>query len=383
MHSRTAFSRYVLVLIVLITTALACNLQTGDNSDATRVPSPSLERPTVEILEPLESATVIAGQPVSVKARAISQSGVTLVELRVNNLVVDSQVPAEAISPTQLEVLLDYTPERAGSYVLAVTAYSNDIAGQSALRTIAVVDQLNPGSGGTSGTPAFTPSPTVYNPLCRARVDVGLNFRTGPGTEYDRILTFTVGQEPPITGYADRSDGRWWQVSWGGQLGWLKESYTTQLGDCSAIRPAVVPPSPTPIPSQTPEPTKVNVTSTPTLPDLRLTTLEGSRDVTLGSGGSTQSTYTIRVKNVGGQASGQFRVAVALPTGQIQDLGMIANLNPGDEVQIPSGGLQVTFDSPGVKRLLVTVDVENTVLESTETDNQAYLDVTVNPAPGS
>ncbi|MBN1201717.1 MAG: hypothetical protein JXJ20_07675 [Anaerolineae bacterium] len=376
MHSRTSLSRLMLVVAVVILAALACNLERKSGEDTT--PTPSAQRPIVEIIEPAEGASVAPGQNVSVRARATGASGITLIELRANNLVVDSQVPAEEISPNALEVLLDYKAENPGSVVLSVTAYSNNIAGQPALRTVNVVDELDAGEGG-SGTPftALPPTPTQYNPLCRARVNVGLNFRTGPGTEYDKILTFAAGQEPPITGYADRSDGRWWQVSWGGQAGWIKESYTTQLGDCSAVRPVDVPPSPTPIPSDTPPPTEPGETPTPTLPDLRLSALEGPLAIDLGDDGTTTAIYTIRVINVGGQPSGQFNVGIALPTGEIKDLGLVASLDPNQSVQIPSGGLEVVFDSPGIKRLLVTVDVNNVVTESDEANNQAYLDITV------
>jgi hypothetical protein len=222
-----------------------------------------------------------------------------------------------------------------------------------------------------------TPIPTVYNPLCRARANTALNFRRGPGVEYERVGTFNTGQEPPIAGYADRPDGRWWQVSWGGQYVWIKESYTTPLGNCSAIRPAAVPATPTPIASATPAATQPNATAAPTLPDLVVGVLEGPRDITLGDDGTALATYVIIVRNNGTQTAGQFNVAVALPNGSIQDLGSISSLSPGQEVQIPAGGLQVTFDSPGVKRLLVTVDTSNTVAENSETNNQTYIDITV------
>ena len=379
MLTRTALLRILLVSAALLIAASACNLQRQTDSGPATA-SPSAERPTVEILEPAEGASVSKGLPVSVKARATGASGVTLIELRVNNTVVDSQVPAEQIAPTSLEVVLDYTPEQAGTTVLTVTAYTNSIAGQPAQRTIVVVDTLNPGEGGSSITTQTAPAPvaTVYNPLCRARINVALNFRRGPGVSYDKVSTISAGTELPIAGYADMGDGRWWQVSWGGQFGWVKESYTEQLGECSAIRPATVPVSPTPQPSETPVPTQPGATATPTLPDLRLSALDGPRDITLGVDGKAQATYTIAVRNDGGQTSGQFNIAVALPSGQIQDLGVVAGLASGQQVQVPSGGLVVTFDSPGIKRLLVTVDQNNIVAESNESNNQAYLDITVN-----
>ncbi len=367
------------VLVILLAAALACNLQVGGgSSNATQVPVG--QRPTVEILEPVEGTTFRKGQEVLVKARATGPTGVTLVELLVNGVSVASQPPADAINPTSAEVVLDYTASTPGTVILAVRAYSNAGVGLPAQRTIIVLPDLSPGTGGAAGTTqtAF-PSVTPNNPLCRARVNAsGLRFRTGPGTNYDIISNLDAGQEPPISGYADRDDGRWWQVTWSGRIGWVSASYTAQLGDCSAIRPAVVPASPTPQPSTTPQPTQPGVTATPTLPDLTLTLFEGVSSVQLGPDGTIQANYVIRVKNSGGQACGQFRVGVLLPNGTITTFD-VPGLAVGQEYPIANGSLQVTFNTPGVTRILVTVDDQNVVTESNEANNQAYKDITVNP----
>ena len=98
---------------------------------------------------------------------------------------------------------------------------------------------------------------------------------------YDIILTFQAGEEPPIIGYANQPDGQWWLLSAGGRTGWVSAAYTTQLGNCAGIGPAQVPPPPTQAPTNTPEPTQAGATATPTPPDLRLSVLEGPREVTL------------------------------------------------------------------------------------------------------
>jgi WD40 repeat protein len=388
MHTRTRLSRSAIVIAALVAVlsvaALACTLQIGggSNNRSAASPIPTVDRPTVEILEPAEGARFSKGQTVTVHARAISASGVTLIELLANGVRVASQPPAE-LNQNSLDVVLDYRAEQVGTVVLAVRAYSNTIVGQPAQRTITVLEEINPGTGGTFGTPQtfFPPTSTPYNPQCRARVNAGgLRFRTGPGTNYDIISNFDVGQEPPILGYADRPDGRWWQVSWNGPIGWISAAYTTQLGDCSAIRPAVVPASPTVQPSETPPPTEPGTTSTPTLPDLRLNMLEGVSQIQLGADGTAQATYIISVINSGGQASGQFRTAVLKPNGTVEYFD-VPGLNPGQEFQVPSGGLTVTFKTPGVTRLLITVDDQNIILESNEGNNQAYRDITVEPGP--
>ncbi|RPI99474.1 MAG: hypothetical protein EHM39_06455, partial [Chloroflexi bacterium] len=381
------FRPVAVVLLALLGGALACNLQVSSNNNQGQTEA---ELPTVTILEPVEGTRVNKGQDVLVKARAVSSTGVTLVELLVNGVRVDSQIPADAISLKALDVVLDYKADTAGTITLGVRAYSNSAMGQTVQRAITVIDPLNPGQGVSTGTPSSgTPFPTnrpgptfTPNPLCRARINTGLNFRRGPGIDYEVISTFAAGLELPIAGYSDRSDGRWWQVSSGGQFGWISAAYTTQLGDCSLIRPVAAPPSPTPKPSVTPPPTVPGATSTPTLPDLVFSMFEGVNSLTLGIDGTAQATYIIRVRNQGGQMSQQFIIAVALPSGQIQNFD-VPGLNPGQEFQVPSTGLNVTFNKPGATRLVLTVDANNVVAESNEANNQTYKDIVVNPAPAS
>ncbi len=380
MHSRKALFRTALVGAALLLATLACNLQIGAGPSPEATPIPTVERPTVEILEPQEGATFTVGQTITVRARATSASGVTLVELLVNGVRVASQPPAEAVSPNTLDVVLDYKPERPGTITLAVRAYSNAVVGLPAQRRVTVLPELAPGGPTPNPLTALPPTPTPYNPLCRARINTNLNFRTGPSTDYPIILTFTVGQEVPIVGYADRPDGKWWQVQWNGQVGWVKASYTTQLGNCSDIRPATYPALPTPTPTVTPPPTQPGTTATPTLPDLSLSLLEGPTAITLDAFGQAQGTYIIRVLNSGGQAAGAFRVAVLKPNGEIVTYD-VPGLNAGQEITVPGEGLTVTFTQPGFTRILVTVDDNNRVVESDETNNQAYRDINVQYGP--
>lgn len=383
MTSPRTLWRPLIAIAALMLAALACNLQRGE-LEPTPATSAQVERPTVEILEPETGATLVQGELFSVTARAASPSGITQVELLVNNIPVTTQPPAENLRPEELTVVLDYTPQQTGTLTLVVRAYSGGVTGQSEPLQVQVTGPLDPGQGGagTPGTPGTVVpgiTPTVFNPQCRARINTSLRFRTGPGTMYDIISTFQAGQEPPIIGYANQPDGQWWLVSSGGQNGWVSSAYTTQLGNCAGIGPAQVPPPPTqPPPTQAP-PTQPGATATPAPPDLRLSVLEGPRDITLDAGGTAQATYLIRVRNFGGLPAGQFNVAAALLGRQPQDLGIVASLGPGQEVEIPAGGITMAFDTPGLTRLLVTVDTGNTVAEADEGNNQAYLDINVNP----
>ncbi len=383
MSNRTSYLRVLPVLAVLLAAALACNLQVGGSNGTSSSPTPPVQRPLVEILEPAEGQTFSLGQVISVRARATSASGITLVELLVNDVRVSSQPPSEASSPAVLDVVLDYKADRAGSITLSVQAYSGSIVGLPAQRRVVVLPALDSGTGGIGTPSTYLPATaTPYNPVCRARVNTGgLRFRSGPGTEYDIYTNFNAGQEPTIIGYADRPDGRWWQVTYNSQIGWISAAYTTQLGDCSAIRPAVIPASPTPVPSQTSQPTQPGTTATPTLPDLYMTLFEGVTQVQLGADGTAQANFAVRVTNGGGTAAGPFRVAVLKPDSQV-DYYNVPGLGAGQSADVPSpGGLFVTFKSPGVANVIVTVDDQNTILESNETNNQAYRTITVLAGP--
>ncbi|MBN1679662.1 MAG: SH3 domain-containing protein [Anaerolineae bacterium] len=382
MHSRTRFVRILLAGVVLLMAALACNLEIGgDGTAQDDVDLPDMERPVVEILDLENGATFTIDELISVHARATSASGVTLVELLVNGVTVDSQPPAESLNPTTLDAVLDYQPERSGTFTLAVRAYSNTVVGQPEQRTITVLPNLDAGSGGSAGTLTIVPLTSTPNPLCRARTNTNLNFRTGPSTKYTVIRTLPAGQEVPITGYAPGpdGDGQWWQAQVGGQLGWLYANYTTQLGNCVAVPVASYPALPTPTPTNTPLP---GATATPTLPDLRLSKLEGVTSVTLNDRGQAQADYLIEVVNQGGTASGQFRLAILTPTGEVV-LENVPSLNAGQAYQIRNGSFTVMFNNPGLSRILVTVDDNNMVAEGNEGNNQAYRDINVQYGPAT
>lgn len=377
--SRKFLFQLVPVIVLLGLAGLACNLQIGGDNSPIPATSATVQRPTVEILEPAENASFRAGQDVAVRVRYNSVLPVTQVELLANGIRVAVQNP----NLNSGEVTLTYKAAQPGTIILAVSASNSGIAGQPAQRVIVILPELSAGQGGTGSTPQAQPTAiaTVYNPLCRARVsENNLRFRAGPGTNYDIIGNFSAGNEPAITGYADRTDGRWWQVTWQSRTGWIRSDFATQLGECSNIRPAVVPASPTPAVTATPQPTSPVATSTPALPDLMLSMLEGVSSIQLGPDGTAQATYIIRVKNNGGVVSGQFRIAVAQPNGQIATYD-VPGLNPGQEFQVPSAGLVVTFNTstPAQTQLLVTVDDLNTIIESNENNNQAYKTITVSP----
>lgn len=384
MYTRLA-PRLLLVSVALLVAALACNLAIGVDSSSPddAVALPTLESPTVQIFQPQEGATFPLGQVVTVGVRATSASGVTLIELLVNGVLVDSQTPAEVVNPNTLDVVLEYQPERAGSLTLAVRAYSNTVVGQPATRTITILPQLDPGNA-TPANPQTPQQPTAvpYNPVCRALIKTTLNFRTGPSTKYERIGQFNAGDEPRITGYADGpdGDGQWWQVvNAAQQTGWVSAAYTTRLGECGFIVPVGYPALPTATPLPTSKPGE---TATPSLPDLQFTQFSGPQTIQLNEFGTMTATYTLKVINHGGRPSGAFRVAVLTPDGTLETYS-VASLNPGAEALVQGGSITLSFDRVGNFNLIANVNDNRGVAESNFDNNQTYLPVTVNYGPAT
>ena len=57
MHTRTQLSRSSMVIAALVTAALACTLQIGGNNQRPAVSAiPTVDRPTVEIVQPADGA---------------------------------------------------------------------------------------------------------------------------------------------------------------------------------------------------------------------------------------------------------------------------------------------------------------------------------------
>ncbi len=266
--------------VLLVSAALACNLITGSETkkEATKIAKSSL--PGVVIQAPEDGAQVLQNTDVLIYAIATDAVGVTRIEMFADGFVVASQAsPNLEQGDTEFQVLLRWRPVAAGDHKLEVVPWRGDLRGTPA--TLTITARAQPGQ--IAQTPAstlsfLTPTPRIEDRTCRAQVAVGaLNVRTGPGLVYDVINAVTIGTELTITGRQLYPDA-WWQVVYGGRLGWMSGYYVNTLGDCSLIgivlppapptpRPGAVlptlPPTNTPLP---PTPTPFILTSTPLPP---------------------------------------------------------------------------------------------------------------------
>jgi len=363
----------------------ACNLASGPPNlapieNVTNVPS---GKPTVTISSPESGSEVVVGDNVLVSASATDTIGVTRMQLIANNQIVKT-VSSEAISGDKnMSVLLDYKPSAPGDVTLQVIAYRAAVASDPAEVEITVR------SNQAQVTATLAPIPNVpdinpNDPTCRALVNIGLNLRAGPGTNYQRITVLGAGTLVPVVGRI--GSNQWWQVRSGVNVGWVAAEFTTLYGAfCSSIPVIVPPPSPTTTPATatlTPTlfPTNTPVpqfpTSTPGPSDLVITSIIGETNVIIPSGSpNTNQTYTVTITNSGNRGTGQFSNTIqVLPGGAVLDLGVSGNLRAGESISL---SISLTFDTPGSYTIRAITDSGSNVEELSEFNNTGTLDISV------
>jgi uncharacterized protein YraI len=370
-------------MIAALLALSACNLQHGpDQTIATFTPSGNTSgKPVVTIASPDDGEEVAVGDEVIVSANASDSVGVTRVELLANNRIVkrvSSELPS---GEPNMNVLLDYTPTEEGDVTLQVIAYRGTIFSDPA--TVGITVRRTEAQVTATIVPATNvPIINPNDPTCRVLVNAGLNFRTGPGTNYPVITVLPAGTVAPIIGRL--GDNTWWQLRVGSSIGWVSAAYTTVYGNCGGIPVVAPPPTPT-LPNQptaTPPPTLTPVptitpppTATPGLADLVVTGISGLNTLTLGGQASVTATYAVQITNAGGRPTGQFSNTITVGTTEIA-LGVVANLDAGQSIVLD---IDLTFTASGPHTLVVMADSGNTVQEFSEVNNQGFFSVTVNP----
>lgn len=388
-------TRLLFITLLLLSLALlmgACNLTT--NSQAAATPTTSGGGvPVVTIISPADGAEVIVNQPALLSVSASDGVGITRIQLFANGQIVKT-VPSESSGGDRnLNVLIDYTPSQIGNVAVQVIAYRGSVPSlpaeidlvvrQSATQIVNTqVVPTNPG-------PIIIPTIISNDPTCRVLTNTSLNLRTGPGTNYPRIIILNPGTVAPITGRT--ADNQWWQIRVGITSGWVSNAYVTLYGNCSGVIIPPVPPPPTvpviptwtPIPptntlTRTPQPP--TLTPTPGLPDLLVTTISGANTLNLNAGNTpVTSMYAITITNTGQSGTTQFNNNITVsPPGTAQPLGVVAGLNPGESILLT---INLTFDAAGTYTLQARTDVDSQITEASEVNNVGYFTVTVSNAP--
>lgn len=212
----------------------ACNLQSRDSRDsqtrATDIPSGP---PTIQIESPGAGAEFVIGEEILVSVLAADSIGVNRVQLFVNDQIVRTVSSESLQGDLSLPAVLNYTPQRRdiGTITLKAVAYRSSVVSEP--DEINVVVRESPAQ--VQATPAQQGNvPFIPNDgVCRALVNVGLNFRAGPSTGFQIITVLRSGTLAPITGR--NSEHSWWRLSVNNQVGWVSSDFTTEYGDCGAV----------------------------------------------------------------------------------------------------------------------------------------------------
>src|SRR5258706_10806096 len=102
---------------------IACNLGTTPVTPTPAVPPTSSQKPVIQITAPLDNADSVINKQITVQITSSHPDGVTRVELRANDLQVDSKVSQNPADDPQLSAFLAYTPNAIGSLSMTTIAY--------------------------------------------------------------------------------------------------------------------------------------------------------------------------------------------------------------------------------------------------------------------
>jgi uncharacterized protein YraI len=251
MRQRISPGRALLPLAMFVVLAIACSIgaqpqnepptATGGATNSTQVALSDV--PEVEIKSPADNTDVVINTEVQVYVHAIDKQGVTRIEMNVDSQVVDSIASPDPNGSPTMDSILSWTPNTTGRHVIQVVAFRGNIEGNPKTITLNVKDTSADVTNSAASPAALTASPSS-DPTCRVRANVdGLNVRSGPGVNYDRIATLPLGTSVSVTG--SNTDQSWWQVDVSGTIGWVSAPYVTQTGVCSNVIVPPIPASPT------------------------------------------------------------------------------------------------------------------------------------------
>lgn len=382
--------RYPLILLVSLSLLFlsACNLSANNGepeTESTLVPTATpAGKPQVSITSPQDGAEFVVNDPLFVEATVSDPIGVTEVQLMANSEIV-RKIAVEAENSRSAEQVIQYTPRTTGDVTLSVVAFRGSTSSDPASVNVYVRDsRLNV----TATSPPGDNAPVIdpNNPNCRALVNTNLNFRDGPGTNFDIIRVLGAGEVLRAVGRL--ADNSWWQlVDRSGRIGWVSAPYVTMYDGtvtrCSSIQivappaTATSPPQPTatPLPTQTPIPTPIPTSTPVPEPNLYIARIAGPETVTIPSGETeVVATFSVNITNDGGALNEQFDVEARVVNGDTYDVGTFGNL---DANQTLSQSVDITFDTVGEIMVIFEADSSDNIEESNESDNDDFIVVTV------
>lgn len=248
-----------MIVILALAAVTAYYLMQGQQAAATQIPS-------VIITAPRGNDKVLLNVPVTVQATASDPSGVTRLELWVDEVKIRETTSPLAQGQSTLTGSLPWTPETPGFHTLEIRAYNaqNRVSEPVAV-LVEAVEQLAVEGTPTSTSTAQPPTPTP-NTEPQLTTIADLNVRSGPGTDYDLLGLLPSGTATEIVG---RDETRqWWQIRFDPSptgLGWVAADPSfSKVVNVESVPVAQAPPTPTAPPTSTPTATpEPSATPTP------------------------------------------------------------------------------------------------------------------------
>lgn len=234
---------------------------------------------------------------------------------------------------------------------------------QQAQPTVPVPQNTQPPPPSPTDPPPPTAQPTSSQP--RARMNVGVNIRQGPGTVFAIIGSMAANDETTLL--AVNPAGTWYKIQYYNGEGWVFGTLVTTSGNLSNLPVDAGPPTPVPTntplpPSATPIPVNVNlaIVNVATSPHPLTCAVTSEVQVTIRNTG-TQATPN------GGAVSIQ---AILNSTGAVLETTrtVFPVIAPGQQVTV-SAFITVSVNTNETQHLVVRIDVDNQVTESDENDN--------------
>lgn len=367
----------VIVLVLALWMASACNLGTTPTQEPLLTPDPTdttSGEPTVNIISPRAGDEFVVDEQILVSANATDRVGVTRMQLLANGQIVKTVSSQSVSGDTTMSAILDYAPRSAGAVTLQVIAFRGSRPSAPAEISINVRSQLSQITATSVPQPGGNIPVIPNDGVCRALVNTGLNLREGPGTEFKVIRVLPSGSLEPIIGRLGNNS--WWKLRVGGTVeGWVSAEFTTPYGNCSTVPVSAAPTTPTTTVTVTTTATLTpTITVTPGTPDLVVTGISGDTAPVIPAGeAEVKKTYAITITNSGFGPTGQFSSRLTF-NNTSTELAVVSNLNAGESISL---NVEVSFPAAADFALQVTVDPDDTIKELSEVNNQGILSVKV------
>jgi hypothetical protein len=279
MKTHSTIRHFLIISTLLIIAGVTSSCERGNSSG-----------PRVWIDSPRGGARVPLGTSITVSSHAYAREGLGEIVLYVNGEAYQRNAPAEAGADFS-DFRQEWLPTEPGAYSLQIRAYDiNGDTGNPATISVTVIGEVVADAAEATDTPtpvytdtptpviSDTPTPTpvitdTHTPTPVEEVEVATcpplataltaaNCRTGPGTAYDLVGSFSEGQSSTVVGR--NADSSWWLVENPGSSGtcWVWSDLVALNNLACEIPIYEAPPLP-PTDTPTPPPTP---TYTPTTP---------------------------------------------------------------------------------------------------------------------